>query len=398
MPKQIPSLPIEILWARLGDRSALSDELWLSAAQVALLLGGDGDQTTSDLKFGPLQPVINDDGTIRYRLGNVRDQIFGSTTDAKISADQCSLGAYNSLQVWADTASSDESWPFLIRSHGDLVDFWESLTMGDQLTDFHHCDWLRRDEYLEIAKGLAIEREFIGFVEQIQQGRFESVRPSQLATSPFDIISTPRHLHWIRELLIGSTKGGQALGQMAMATLSVAMQCKSDAWGLREGICFLLDINPEVCTGASQETVDRYVRAAAGAMRNEILPHCVSEFGETRLKPTDLLAWAKENEIPISPHVEALVNGKAIGAINPRRKPGAKPDPVKELRAKIWRHVAFKLMKQNPKMTFSKVAEKIHRDWKFGDSICTYETIRKELSTRKMIEDGHVLPPGHWRR
>ena len=88
MPKQTPSIPNDVLWAHLGDRSALSDELWLIAAQVGMLLGRSTDQLSEDRKVGNPPPFKKDGGSIRYRLGSVRDHMVGLPEYNKADSSQ----------------------------------------------------------------------------------------------------------------------------------------------------------------------------------------------------------------------------------------------------------------------------------------------------------------------
>jgi hypothetical protein len=163
MPKQTQSIPNEVILARLGDREALSDELWLIAAQVGMLLGRSQDQLAEDRKVGNPPPFKKDGGSIRYRLGTVRDHMFGlpeytNTTQARVAAGNAHLGIpFSSFLSWIDFAKPDDVWPFLIRRKDGPVDYWTSLTLGDQLNDGDYCEWLRLDDYLKHRRRAAWE-------------------------------------------------------------------------------------------------------------------------------------------------------------------------------------------------------------------------------------------------
>jgi hypothetical protein len=158
MPKQTPSIPNEVILAKLGDREGLSDELWLIAAQVGMLLGRSQDQLAEDRKVGNPPPFKKDGGSIRYRLGTVRDHMFGlpefsNTTQARVAAGNAHLGIpFSSFLSWIDFAKPDDIWPFVIRRDGGPIDFWTSLSLGDQLDDEDTCEWLRLDEYLKLRR------------------------------------------------------------------------------------------------------------------------------------------------------------------------------------------------------------------------------------------------------
>lgn len=161
MPKQTPSIPTDLLLSKLGDREALSDELWLIAAQVGMLLGRSQDQLAEDRKVGNPPPFKKDGGSIRYRLGSVRNHMFGlpefnNTTQARIAAGNAQLGIpHSSFLSWIDFAKPDDIWPFLIRRDGGPIDFWASLSLGEQLDDGDTCEWLRLDEYLKLRRRAA---------------------------------------------------------------------------------------------------------------------------------------------------------------------------------------------------------------------------------------------------
>jgi hypothetical protein len=161
MPKQTPSIPTDLLLSKLGDREALSDELWLIAAQVGMLLGRSQDQLAEDRKVGNPPPYKKDGGSIRYRLGTVRNHMFGlpefnNTTQARVAAGNAQLGIpFSSFLSWVDFAKPDNIWPFLIRRDGGPIDFWASLALGDKLDDADTCEWLRLDEYLKLRRRAA---------------------------------------------------------------------------------------------------------------------------------------------------------------------------------------------------------------------------------------------------
>jgi hypothetical protein len=161
MPRQTPSIPTDLLLSKLGDRDALSDDLWLIAAQVGMLLGRSQDQLAEDRKVGNPPPFKKDGGSIRYRLGTVRNHMFSlpefnNTTQARVAAGNAQLGIpFSNFVSWIDFAKPDDIWPFLIRRDGGPIDFWASLSLGDQLDDGDTCEWLRLDEYLKLRRRAA---------------------------------------------------------------------------------------------------------------------------------------------------------------------------------------------------------------------------------------------------
>ena len=128
MPKQTPTIPNEILWARLGDRSALSDELLIFASQAGPLLGRSPDQLAEDRKVGNPPPFKKIGGSVYYRLGTVRDLIFNSpefnnTTQARQAANKNRLGIHSNFLVWQAYAEDDDLWPFLIGDGERPIEF-----------------------------------------------------------------------------------------------------------------------------------------------------------------------------------------------------------------------------------------------------------------------------------
>lgn len=126
-----------------------------------MLLGRSQDQLAEDRKVGNPPPFKKDGGSIRYRLGTVRNHMFGlpefnNTTQARVAAGNTQLGiSFTSFLSWIDFARPDDTWPFLIRSDGSPIDFWASLTLGDQLDDGDFCEWLHLDEYLKLRRRAA---------------------------------------------------------------------------------------------------------------------------------------------------------------------------------------------------------------------------------------------------
>lgn len=80
MPKLSPAIPDEVLLAAFGDRSRLSDELWITSHQLAMLMGRSIGQLDEDRKVGNPPSYMRPWGTrgpVRYRLGTVRDFMMG---------------------------------------------------------------------------------------------------------------------------------------------------------------------------------------------------------------------------------------------------------------------------------------------------------------------------------
>ena len=167
MPKQSRTIPDDLLLARLGDREALSDELWLIAPQVGMLIGRSVSQLNDDRKVGNPPPAMypfGEKGGVRYRLGTVRDLMFGAkeysnTRQAKADMErQKSLG-FATFTDWIDGAKQTDEWPFLIPQEGPPLDFWKSLGMGEKLSENDECKMLNLLDYLKLRSESARKQE-----------------------------------------------------------------------------------------------------------------------------------------------------------------------------------------------------------------------------------------------
>lgn len=160
MPKVTPAIPNEIVLAKLGDRSTLSDELWLIPSQVGMLLGRSVDQLEEDRKVGNPPPSMkpwNEKGPVRYRLGTLRDWMFGPASEeykdtraAREGLEKRKLIGFATFSDWLDGANNADEWPFLLRRGKAPIDFWKSLSLSEALAlnDEDSCGWLNLDEYL----------------------------------------------------------------------------------------------------------------------------------------------------------------------------------------------------------------------------------------------------------
>lgn len=167
MPKVTPGIPDEIVLAKLGDRGALSDDLWLIPSQVGMLLGRSVDQMEEDRKVGNPPPSMkpwNEKGPVRYRLGTLRDWMFGpaseeysNTRAARDGVEKRKLIGFATFSDWLDEAKPADEWPFLLRKGKAPVDFWKSLSQSEALglTDEVCCGWLSLDEYLSVRREAA---------------------------------------------------------------------------------------------------------------------------------------------------------------------------------------------------------------------------------------------------
>jgi hypothetical protein len=401
MPKQTPSIPNEVLWAKLGDRSVLSDELWLIAAQVGMLLGRSTDQLAEDRKVGNPPPFKKDGGSIRYRLGSVRDHMFSSpefstTTQSKRAANRNQINFLSNIQSWAANAAPDDRRPFVLYDDGGLDDFWEPLRIGRNLSREDRCVWLSRDDYL-MRTGLAdrMRQEFLEFLDHVASLRLEHITPARIAEEPFDKINAPVHLHWIRQTLNSRREDGQSLGVMAMATLQETLQGKSGYWSLLEGIHRLLNESPMIYTATAdmrQGEINSYLNAAKHAVFHLILPSRAGPNGEVEVRPKDLLSWAKDNNVPVDSQIEHAIKSGVLGGINPKSRPGRPVDPCLKLRGEAWRKLAYRMMKKNSEITICEVASQIAKVKKLGLDY-PEETIRKQISKPLMIADGYEFDP-----
>jgi len=167
MPKVTPGIPNEIVLAKLGDRQALSDDLWLIPTQVGMLLGRSQEQLEEDRKVGNPPPAMrpwSESGPVRYKLGTIRDMMLGpaseeyvNTRAAREGVQKRALLGFATFSDWLDEAKPADEWPFLLRKGKAPVDFWKSLALSEvlALNDEDSCGWLSLDEYLSARREAA---------------------------------------------------------------------------------------------------------------------------------------------------------------------------------------------------------------------------------------------------
>lgn len=163
MAKKNELTPLDLLiLERLEDREKLPDSAWITPQQVGLLMGGRSvEQLEDDRKAGngpKWSKPFGERGAVRYRMGAVRDFMFGQPEFGNLLEQRIALGATLSFGEFLDTARLDDTWPFLIHQ-GVPVDFFHSLTLGDALSDDDRAVVLSLDEYLSQRKAAAVERK-----------------------------------------------------------------------------------------------------------------------------------------------------------------------------------------------------------------------------------------------
>lgn len=417
MPKQTPTIPNEVLWSRLGDRTTLSDELWLIAAQVGMLLGKSTDQLAEDRKVGNPPPFKKDGGSIRYRLGSVRDHMFNAqefktTTEAKIAANKLPMGTFASLWEWADNAQPEDLRLFYVRRGERPIDFWQSLLLGDELSDDDRCEWIRADDYRNLCDDQFLSRnledlvasidpeltgmrvEFAQFLDDVAELRLEEISPSRIAEAPFDKITNGIHLYWIRQILNNADDQNSFTGVMNMVTLREAYAAKVDGWTIPMGIEMLLNVTKgpgQTESDSRSQEIRFFIRQATDAAYFGTLPSKVSQYGDIVVKPKDYLAWARDNNLPIDPKVEKAIDCQTLGSISPKQQPGRPKEAELPMRGRDWRRAAYQIIKNSDeRISFKGAAEIISKDKKLA---LGYKegTIRKQITADLMRADGYDL-------
>jgi len=165
MPKISPGIPNELLFAHVADRDKLSDALWIIAAQVAMLLARSVDQLDEDRKVGNPPPAMKPwgvKGPVRYKLGSVRDFMFGSAAEEYNNTEHARQGIalreLTGLSCFEDFLSvgrAQDVWPITIH-RGIPIDFFRSLGLGEALTDADTCEWMTLDRYLECRRDATV--------------------------------------------------------------------------------------------------------------------------------------------------------------------------------------------------------------------------------------------------
>lgn len=169
MPKVSPSIPTEMVFAKLSDRAALSDDLWLIPPQVGMLIGRSTEQLEDDRKVGNPPPAMKpwgEKGPVRYRLGAVRDFMFGPAGTEYSNTEAARIGiqkrktagilGFATVNDWLDEAKLDDQWPFLVRDYKPPIDFFKSLGLGVDLQDTDRIEWLSLGDYLQLRKDAAL--------------------------------------------------------------------------------------------------------------------------------------------------------------------------------------------------------------------------------------------------
>ena len=328
-----------------------------------MLLGRSTDQLAEDRKVGNPPPFKKDGGSIRYRLGSVRDHMFGSpeynnTTQARLSIERSKLGSFSKLTDWEAYAKPADLWPFLIRIGQKPIDFWESLTLGADLSDDDQCVLINLDEYRilcsdssqspERDQSGSIREKFVRFLDEVAGLGLKVICPARIAQAPFDIINDSVHLWWIQEILNSTTDQSHSLGFSMMVTLREAYAAKVDAWTIPTGIEILLNVGRKTDRQAVQDEspeIRYFVRQASEAALFGDLPMTCSDTGDLVAKPIDFLRWAVANRLPVDPDVARAIESRILGSISVKGKPGRPRDTELEKRGKKWRDAAFKMMK-----------------------------------------------------
>jgi len=118
-----------------------------------MLIGISTDQMKVNRMEGNPPPFTKEGGSIRYRVGDVRDYlkskpVFKNDGEAhEYAKSQKNPGA--SYSAFMIEAKLDDVWPFTILD-GKPIDLFASLSMP--VTDDATCEWLTLERYLEMRR------------------------------------------------------------------------------------------------------------------------------------------------------------------------------------------------------------------------------------------------------
>lgn len=164
MPKISPGIPNELLFAYVADREKLSDALWIIAAQVAMLLARSVDQLDEDRKVGNPPPAMKPwgvKGPVRYKLGSVRDFMFGSAAEEYNNTEHARQGialreltGLTCFEDFLSVGQAQDVWPITIH-RGIPIDFFRSLRLDEALSDEDTCEWMTLKHYLNLRLSAA---------------------------------------------------------------------------------------------------------------------------------------------------------------------------------------------------------------------------------------------------
>ena len=171
MPKVSPLIPTELVLKELED---LHKDILLIPEQVSMLIGISTEQMKANRNEGNPPPFTKEGGSIRYRVGDVRDYlkskpVFKNEGEAHEYAKRTKNIA-SSFSAFLIKARLDDSWPFAMNK-GMPVDLFASLSMP--VADETTCAWLTLEQYL-IAR-LNYERKLLADNEgRILQAVFDA--------------------------------------------------------------------------------------------------------------------------------------------------------------------------------------------------------------------------------
>ena len=163
MPKVSPLIPTELILRELDN---LTPHILLIPEQVSMLIGSSPEQMKVDRQEGNPPPFTRQGGSIRYKLGDVRDYLrtkpsFKNDGEAHEYAQK--MRALGSFPNFLNQGSLNESWPFTIIKDRP-VDFFASLALS--VDDESTCQWLTLEEYLN-------QRLRAGYQERVDTERKE---------------------------------------------------------------------------------------------------------------------------------------------------------------------------------------------------------------------------------
>jgi hypothetical protein len=377
-----------------------------------MLLGRSQDQLAEDRKVGNPPAFKKDGGSIRYRLGTVRDHMMGAkefnNTEQARRAAQYNRRGYGTFGFVTEHAAPHDLLPCLMHHRLGPIDFWESLAMGDQLSDEDRCELLPSDDYrilrsiwnsLQTSIGQPFSErravvpdafnrlDFIDFLDATERLNGWPT-PLRITSSPFDRITAPAHLTWIRQTLNDTGRDRQALDKRTVAFLHETYICKISHWTIQDAIHILMNENVTPFARSQSKNISPFhelIQSAFSSALSGALPSTFDPRGQMVVKPRDILKWA-DNHGAVNPQIAQAIIEKKIGFV-PLKKIGNHVDPLLDEFGVAWRKAAFAVMQHAEKLTFKRIAQAIAKDPLLSQGY-DVNVIAKQLAPKKFIADG----------
>lgn len=314
---------------------------------------------------------------------------YNNTTQARLAGDTNRFALCSNFLAWQSFGRIAHLWPFLIRPGHTPYDFWQSLTLGAELSDSDTCELLRPDEYRNLYFDSSLGRNIAPSPEAEADGKrgwddgpllscdvydrfvlhvksiatdISGFTPIQSADPSFEVITSAEGLEWIRNIVDRHGDGRDDPATAAqMSVLSATIAYKSSHWTIEQGIPILM--NCSIILSASgerprQNEIAHYTQQANYAAVSKDLKANLSPTGQWIVSASDLLGWAVRSGVPFDPDVaREIKNG--LGCVNPKPKGWQAKAGDTAKRNQTLKNLARELRAKHTNWNKFEIAEKI---------------------------------------